>query len=358
MLPSEAPTAVSDEKAGSGVHPAQEALAELGDILAELDLQAEEDLDPDFDFPPADEAAETSPSFAVPIGDDAAALFGEAEGLRAAGRMDEAESHYYRALELFEKKRDSISAIRAVDRLLGLRPDDVVLHHQKNELAIMTNDRELLVSSYLDLAACLRRQNGLRSARTVYGRILDLDPQNAEARAGIAAVDADQLARERQRKQEPDRRVAEKDKPVSRAPGEFDAMFQDLKEEEDSEADATTDYESHFELGIAFRQMEMWDEAAREFRLAGQGMGEPLKAYERLGECLVALRRYDEARRTLAVAVTQPGQDQDRAGVLFQLGVASLRSGDSEAARSCLERVLKIDPSRADAAQVLSTLPA
>ena len=281
--------------------------------------------------------------------------------------MDEAESHYYRALELFEKKRDFIHAIRTVDRLLGLRPDDVVLHHQKNELAIMTNDRELLVSSYLDLAACLRRQNGLRSARTVYGRILDLDPQNAEARAGIAAVDADQLARERQRQQEPERRAAEgaragrvagKAKSTSQAPGEFDAMFQDLKGEGEPEADAPTDYESHYELGIAFRQMEMWDEAAREFKLAGQGMAEPLKAYERLGECLVALRRYDEARRTLAVAVTQAGQDQDRAGVLFQLGVASLRSGDREAARSCLERALKIDPSRADAAQVLSTLPA
>ena len=43
--------------------------------------------------------------------DEAAALFGEAEGLRAAGRMDEAESHYYRALELFEKQRDAINAI-------------------------------------------------------------------------------------------------------------------------------------------------------------------------------------------------------------------------------------------------------
>jgi len=135
-------------------------------------------------------------------------------------------------------------------------------------------------------------------------------------------------------------------------------MFQDLRETEEPEADAPPDYESHYELGIAFRQMEMWDEAAREFKLAAQGMSDPLKAYERLGECLLALRRYDETRRTLAVAVTQPGQDRDRAGVLFHLGVASLRSGDREAARSCLERVLKLDPSRAEAAQLLSTLPA
>ena len=163
-------------------HPAKEALAELGEILAELDDLAAEELDlGDLDNPIATDALLASAGGAPQAGagsppaDDAQALFGEAEGLRAAGRMDEAESHYYRALELFEKKRDAINAIRAVDRLLGLRPDDVVLHHQKNEFAIMTNDRGLLVSSYLDLAACLRRQNGFRSARTVYGRILDLD---------------------------------------------------------------------------------------------------------------------------------------------------------------------------------------
>ena len=74
-----------------------------------------------------------------------AALFGEAEGLREAGRLDEAASHYYRALELYEKERDAFSAIRVVDRLMGLRPDDVVLHHQKTEFAIMTNDREPVV---------------------------------------------------------------------------------------------------------------------------------------------------------------------------------------------------------------------
>jgi tetratricopeptide (TPR) repeat protein len=275
--------------------------------------------------------------------DEAIALMGEAEGLRSAGRMDEAEAHYYRALELFEKRRDAVQAIRAVDRLLGLRPDDVVLHHQKNEFAIMLNDRELLVSSYLDLAACLRRQNGLRSARTVYGRILDLDPGNAEARAGIAAVDADELARERHRRQ----RI----EPASGTPvaaefprertdvqvvpsAEFDDLFEDLRESEaPSAAEEPPDYESHYELGVAFQQMEMWEEAARELAIAVGGMDD-------------------------SVPAAWPGSEERKADVILMLGVAQLRSGDRSAARSTLERVLRIDASNARAAQLLSTLPA
>jgi tetratricopeptide (TPR) repeat protein len=379
LLPPEEPSQAAERPPESQPHP-KEAVAELRDIYAELDAVAGDELDPAAYESPRDAgpaadstgkpvgvpsgAPESEPS---PAGDDPAAVFGEAEGLRAAGRMDEAASHYYRALEMFEKKRDAINAIRAVDRLLGLRPDDVVLHHQRTEFAIMTNDRDLLVSSYLDLAACLRRQNGYRSARTVYGRIFDLDPHNAEARAGIAAVDADELARERRRQQQPDERASggstsvparESGEEADRPRGELDEMFLDLREDAGEVNEYAPDYESHYELGIAFRQMEMWDEAAREFKLAVQGMADPLPAYEHLGESLLALRRYDEARRTLGVAATQPGQDQEKVGVLFYLGVAHLRAGDRASARTCLESVLQIDPSRADAAQLLSTLPA
>ena len=379
LLPAEEPAPALELEAETRPHP-REALAELGDILAELQADAGDELDPASGESPGDpgptadssgtslgESAGPADPAPIPDGEDPAAVFGEAEGLRAAGRMDEAASHYYRALELFENKRDAINAIRVVDRLLGLHPDDVVLHHQRTEFAIMTNDRELLVSSYLDLAACLRRQNGYRSARTVYGRILDLDPQNAEARAGIAAVDADELARERRRQQRPAPGVSGGSAAASagpsadeavRPPGEFDEMFIELREDAESTDESAPDYESHYELGIAFRQMEMWDEAAREFKLAVQGVADPLPAYERLGECLLALRRYDEARRTLGLAVAQPGQDEEKIGVLFHLGVAHLRSGDGAAARACLEQVVQIDPSRADAAHLLSTLPA
>lgn len=379
LLPAGEPATAPDAEPDTRPHP-EEALAELGDILAELDAIAGDELDSASSESPRDSGptagssgrplgASAGPADPPPIpaGEDPEAAFGEAEGLRAAGRMDEAASHYYRALELFEKKRDAINAIRAVDRLLGLHPDDVVLHHQKTEFAIMTNDRELLVSSYLDLAACLRRQNGYRSARTVYGRILDLDPQNAEARAGIAAVDADGLARERRRQQRPGPGVSggaaassigPSGKEVERPPVEFDEMFLELREDTEPADESVPDYESHYELGIAFRQMEMWDEAAREFRLAVQGVADPLPAYERLGECLLALRRYDEARRTLGLAAAQPGEEGEKIGVLFHLGVAHLRSGDRAAARTCLERVVQIDPSRADAAHLLSTLPA
>ena len=131
-------------------------------------------------------------------------------------------------------------------------------------------------------------------------------------------------------------------------------MFEDMRQPGDGH---DPDYESHYELGVAFRQMQMWDEAAREFKLAVEGMAEPLRAYEMLGEALIHLRRFEEARRTLSTAATRPGEDDTaKAGILFHLGVAHLRAGDPAEARECLERVVELDPGRTDATQLLSTL--
>jgi tetratricopeptide (TPR) repeat protein len=317
------------------------------------------------------DSAESTPIIQKAVApDEPASLFGEAEALREVGRVEEAESLYYQALEMYEKAREARSAIRVVDRLLSLRPDDVVLHHQKTEFAITTNDRQLLIAACLDLAACLRRQNGFRSARTVYGRILDVDAHNAEARAGIAALDADELARERQRQQRPapgpappsgteSESVDQRAEPAAESgesSREFDQMFDDLREASGPEEAEGPDYESHYELGVAFRQMQMWDEAAREFRLAAHGLREPLLAYELLGECLIELRRYEEARRILATAAAQPGEEADRIPILYLLGVAHLRAGDRQQARECLDRVVRNDSSHEKAAQLLSTL--
>jgi tetratricopeptide (TPR) repeat protein len=133
-------------------------------------------------------------------------------------------------------------------------------------------------------------------------------------------------------------------------------MFDDLREASGPEEAEGPDYESHYELGVAFRQMQMWDEAAREFRLAAHGLREPLLAYELLGECLIELRRYEEARRILATAAAQPGEEADRIPILYLLGVAHLRAGDRQQARECLDRVVRNDSSHEKAAQLLSTL--
>jgi tetratricopeptide (TPR) repeat protein len=351
-----------------------ESLVELDEIFEELDV---EQVEPGPTAPEPTEAVSgrevaTAETAVTPVGLPGAegdAIFEGALAALASGRTEEATADLYRALDLFETARRIKRASEVVETLLEINPEDVVLHHQRAEYAIMTNDRQGLIEAYLDLAACLRRQQAPRAARTVYGRMLDVDPDNVDARTAIAQLDREEMAGERLRQVSPvptaalelDESLQPETRPTSEDSGvqDFDDMLRDLKQEtaERDSQPPSGDHESHYELALAFRQMGMWEEAARELQIAVGGMEEPLPAYEALGECLIELERYEVARRVLEEAERQASWPEvDKLGLLYFLGVASQEGGDLQSAYEYLVRVCAVDITYRDAADRLSSL--
>lgn len=280
---------------------------------------------------------------------DPAQVIEVAEQLLSSGREEEATSHLYRALERFEDSRALRDATSILERLLELRPDDVVLHHQRAEFALTLNDRDLLISSYVRLAASLLRQNAHGHARTVYARILDIDPDHEEARAAIEQV-AGQPPRTEIGNAESDR-----DEGVSGGsmPGvrprlphapedreEFDTLLGELRDPgPDAEDTLAGDSEAHLELGIAFKQMEMWDEAIAELQRAASGLSDPIRVWAVQAECLERAGRTAEAME-----------------VQYQLGLALEERGDSAGAIRYFSSIVNVDGSFRDAAARLSAL--
>ena len=289
-----------------------------------------------------------------------------AELMIAEGRVTEAVSHLYRTLESLEDARRIREATAVVDYLLELRPDDVVLHHQRAEFALTLDDRELLVSSYMSLAACLRRQNAQGNARTVYARILDIDPGHVEALdafeqlsflpggqgTGSAASDSSPSGTD-------DRIIDPGHDPTLVVEGnaEFDALLDDLRDPGPDEDDLGDDAEAHFELGVAFKQMGMWDEALAELEKAVAGLQDPVRVWEVMAECLERADRKQEALDILTTAETYPGnQESPSPGVLYRLALLLQEGGDEVGAVQRLRRVVELDASFRDAASRLSAL--
>jgi tetratricopeptide (TPR) repeat protein len=289
-----------------------------------------------------------------------------AEQMVAEGRLTEAVSHLYRTLETLENARRIPETIAVVDYLLQLRPDDVVLHHQRAEFALTLDDRDLLVSSYMSLAACLRRQNAQGNARTVYARILDIDPGHVEAMEafeqlsflhggqanGTIVPDSTPAPTE-------SRIIDPGDGPplVAEARAEFDALLDDLRDPGPAGDDLGDDAEAHFELGVAFKQMEMWDEALAELEKAVTGLQNPVRVWEVMAECLERADRKPEAIEILTTAEAYPGNQESPApGVLYRLALLLEEVGDQAGAVQRLRRVVDLDASFRDAASRLSAL--
>ncbi|HKR09618.1 MAG TPA: tetratricopeptide repeat protein [Gemmatimonadaceae bacterium] len=140
------------------------------------------------------------------------------------------------------------------------------------------------------------------------------------------------------------RMIAEEDH--NRQEGE-EADFTDMLEKFKAGVAANVDdedFDSHYDLGIAYKEMGLIDEAIAEFQKALRGATHRIRAYEALGQCFIDRNDYDTAITVLGRALREPGmEDEDLIGVLYLLGYSSEGSKKPRDAAAYYQRVFAID---------------
>ncbi len=100
-----------------------------------------------------------------------------------------------------------------------------------------------------------------------------------------------------------------------------------------SEHLSPTDYDTHFNLGIAYREMGLLDEAIGEFQVAAKDAGHLVLCCSMLGLCFL-----DKGLPELAVKWYKRGlespalSEEDNLGLLYDLGCAYLVVDDTASA--------------------------
>ncbi|HMS03872.1 MAG TPA: tetratricopeptide repeat protein, partial [Gemmatimonadaceae bacterium] len=265
-------------------------------------------------------------------------------------------------------------AARIVDELIRIAPDEIGYHQKRVELAVRLGDRDRLRDSYLDLADALVRLGHAARAEPVYVRVLELDPWDDRDRAALGDAAPPPPAAP-----PPDRRgdesytsladwLAEDDEPRDtrmrmEAPvvtgdedADFDRLLQHFREGV-ARSLGEEDYDSHYDLGVAYKEMGLLDDAIAEFQRALRSPVYRLPAYEALGQCFIEQGSFPVAVTVLSRALHEPGLDDvQRVGVLFLLGYACEALQRRDEARSYYQRVYATDSSFRDVAERLTAL--
>jgi tetratricopeptide (TPR) repeat protein len=114
---------------------------------------------------------------------------------------------------------------------------------------------------------------------------------------------------------------------------------------------------SHYDLGIAFKEMGLIDEAIGEFQTALRSGQEKLKVYEELGSCFMLKQDYSIAVSVLNRAQQMPYTDEtELLGVYYNLGRAHEELGQRAEARAAFEKIVAVDISFQDTTQRLARL--
>jgi tetratricopeptide (TPR) repeat protein len=302
--------------------------------------------------------AEGSP--ADPLGGRVAA-----QALLDHGDRSGAIAELDRSLGAYQDQGEWLHAFRVATELVEAEPQAIGRHQTRVEMASRLRDPARLCEAYVDLGDSLVREGSADKAVAVYRRVLELDESNPRARAALRAMAPESVQPEgdagfidlgaeliddhprstRMRTETPDVDPDENET-FRDALAEFKrAIDQNLPIE---------DHQAHYDLGIAFKEMGLLDEAISEFQKALRAPEVRLRTSEALGEVFFEQGRPAVAEAVLRGVVGGAEGDAEKIGVLYWLGRSLDAQGRHQDAISFYQRIVAVDVAFRDASDRLS----
>ncbi len=133
-------------------------------------------------------------------------------------------------------------------------------------------------------------------------------------------------------------------------------MLSQFKEKVSENLDAD-DVRAHHDLGTAYKEMGLLDEAVSEFQQALRASANHLPTYELLGQTFMEMGRTDAAIRSLERALEVDHDIEDELiGIYYYLARAYEKVGKTEKALEFYDRVFSLDINFADVTERLRAL--
>ena len=319
------------------------------------------------------------------------------EAMLESGHRDDGLRELEAAMIGFERANELDAAASIADEIVRIDPESVRHHQKRVEYAFRTSERGRLIEAYVALADALFRGGQLDKSRAIYHRVIDLAPDDIRAQAALEnfaeteptpprpqarvtgsmprIASAAPPPRVSKPSPLPDaefvnlgdwlrdddapkdtRMVVEEKEPTGDEDADFKDMLRKFKQGI-SENVEEEDHQSHYDLGVAYKEMGLLDEAIAEFQKALRAPSNRVPTYEALGQCFMEKTQVPMAATILSRALHEKGVAEDQlVGVLYLLGQCAEQRGQLEQAVEYYQRVFVIDIQFKDVGERLTAL--
>lgn len=137
---------------------------------------------------------------------------------------------------------------------------------------------------------------------------------------------------------------------------DFQQMLSQFKDKVSENLDAS-DVTAHYDLGTAYKEMGLLDEAIAEFQAALRASGEHLPTYEMMGQTFLEMGKNEAAVKSLERALSARTTIEDElVGIYYYLARAYEQLGRKDSAVEFYDRVFSLDINFADVTERLRAL--
>lgn len=221
------------------------------------------------------------------------------------------------------------------------------------------NDRLEAAQVACELGDRSLNDGDLNAARDWFRRASGLDANNETAKRRLAKLNEVQRGVTTETAPE---EPAAADGRVEVAVGRSEAVTFDLGSlvsefQRGVQTQISGDPQGHYDLGMAYREMGLLEQAIESFRSAGRDPAFAQRCAEMVGRSMLDQGRFEEAAQEFIVALELPGlTDEGGHDLRYQLGLAYEAAGRTEDALAEFERVYSDVPSYPDVALKIRAL--
>ncbi|HET9234527.1 MAG TPA: tetratricopeptide repeat protein, partial [Candidatus Eisenbacteria bacterium] len=310
-------------------------------------------------------APETAPGSFMEPGEELSAEALREQGMSSLERKDtvRAQRFFMQAAYRFFEAGLSPAAADLYERVVRIDPNHLDALRGLVEIAHINGEKAKMAHWGSELGDVLLAREMFVEAKVQFQRVLAFDPQNAKAQSRLRRLDSIAGVKEvgygglapSTREVEGAQVVVRDDESKSQSSQSTLNLSQILEEFRAAVVHRIpeTDAQSHYDLGMTYKEMGLLEEALREFEISSQSEDNRLASLDIMGECYLLLSQFD---RAAAVLESVLAETEGNAQVHLRLGRAYEALGDWDRAEEEYHRALEQDENLEEALELLQSL--
>jgi tetratricopeptide (TPR) repeat protein len=282
---------------------------------------------------------------------------------------NEAVEYLYKAGEICIGEKNYEKAVKIYKRIIEIKPLELRPRQKLIEISEEIGDKNGIAEWNLDLGRCLYKKGVTEEAEKVFKRAHEVSSSKKKISDEIKKIKGEKvvvaeeeetsaISLDRLLEEEEKRGVkfeVAKEKEVEE-PETFEDLLEEFKEGV-LENIETKDYDSHYDLGITYKEMGLLDEAVEEFEKASEGKELKLKSIEMLALCLIEKGDLGEAEKVIKDALSLKGHKASEfLGLRYNLAKIYEHINKNKEAFEQFQEILKHDKDFKEAASKMEEL--